>query len=134
MTAPFRSMARVLDERRQDVAAQHAAEGGFYIVEGEVGFAGPGEGTVEVRFEVRFFSKPFFLYSFDLGDNPRVVQGQFPRPVAQIGQWDFGVRPETGERFYDGATILTVVDGPEDNQPFLQYRFEGIALTGPAGR
>ncbi len=127
-------VGRVLDDRRAAAQMDEAAGGDVYVSYGDVTLGGVGESVVKVRFPVRYMGYPFVSATLDLGDNPIVQRGRYPTCSAVVSGWKLGARATTGERYYEGVTLLVVTSGPADNRPMLRWRAEGLALTGPAGR
>lgn len=130
-------IARVVDGRRQQVAQRQSSSGGVIGCEGHVDIAGSGtsfEVVFDVVFPVRYTELPLFSPGYSLADNQAYELGSLPDWSATVLKWEFDSAPATGERYYDGATVGFVVTGLAGQRGVGHYKFEGVALVGPAGR
>lgn len=117
-----------MEDRRADIARVNGVIGGDFTVAGHGAVLNSGEAQFDILFGVRFIEIPAFSFGFSLDDGETWDVGEMPTVSAVVGSWVFG-RKSTGQRFYDGATILLVTTGRAALRGQLHYQFSGRAIT-----
>lgn len=131
MAQPFRPIAGILEQRRTDVERIEGMAGAVHNVAGFIELSDVGEVTVEVNFPVRFIERPAFSFGAEMGENQQILPGQFPTAYGMVLRWNFGIREETGAKFYDGATLIIVSKGAPQQRIVFHWQMEGRALRNP---
>jgi hypothetical protein len=128
---PFGHPAQQLEARRQQVLQAQQIAGGVFRVVGRIELTGPGGTVLPVTFPVQFLEKPSFSFGPELGPAQPVIPSNLPGATAVVRDWSFIKRSDTGVRFYNGASLLIVTQGPADQLMIVNYQFEGRALRSP---
>lgn len=131
MSAPFRPLAGTLEQRRVDVERVEGMAGALHSVVGFIEITNAGEVTVDISFPVRFIERPAFTFGAEMQENSQIIAGSFPTVSGVVLRWNFGIRDESGARYYDGATLIIVNTGTTDQQMIFHYKMEGKALRNP---
>jgi hypothetical protein len=129
---PFRPLATTLDERRVDIDRVEQMAGGVFRVAGFVIIQEPGELLVPVKFPIRFMEKPSFSFGGEVAPNSPVQAGKYPTLSVLVRNWQFEIQPQTGARWYVGATLLSVSTGIDGQTMEVHYQLEGRGLRGPS--
>jgi hypothetical protein len=85
---------------------------------------------------VRFVELPAVMIGWDMMPNQHLASGATPfYPTADCGVyvWKFGIRPDNGARFYDGATLAITVNGDPSIILRIHATFRAKAIRSPAG-
>lgn len=127
----FQPVARGLEARRTQVERIEGMAGQVTTVHGFIELEGAGELTIPVKFPIRFIEKPSFSFGAEMAENEQIVVKKFPTCSGVVLTWAFGVREDTGDRYYDGCTLIVVTTGQETQRMIFHYQMEGKALRNP---
>lgn len=129
-------LRKAVEQRRGQVEADRAIQGGHMVAEGIIDLLGTGEVTVEVPFPVTFVEMPIVLGGGIVGVNQRIVPGEFPTVDVQVLRFDEIINPATPDSpRYRGCTLIIVVEGAADDEDTYKshawWTARGRALTNP---
>lgn len=105
------------------------AVGREHVVKGQFMVDGTGESVAVLNFPVLFIEKPIATFGWELYPGQGLTAGEFP--TASTGVADWALIEKTPRVYYVGATVATVSTGPTGQRLFINYRFEGRAITNP---
>ena len=134
----FSKLNTASERRRGDLVRTANVQGGNHVISGFREIIGSGENLVDVVFPVAFTQLPMFFYGAQLSPGSELVDGSFPVVSAVVAYWD-AREPDNDlfgaplRQYYKGAQIAVTATGPETQRLILNWKFEGLALTNPAG-
>lgn len=112
MTGPISSPAAGIEVRRNQLERVSDAGGGVFESVILVDVYGRGEAFIHVNFPIRYTEKPAIASGFEVADGTPLNAGHYPMANAGVFNWDYGLHPWHGQRYYDGASLVLSVTGP----------------------
>lgn len=121
-----------VSRRRQqaNVNDGRAMQSKVFSVYGSVHLDSPGEVIVDVDFPVKFIERPISLFGAQYDGNSKPILGAFPTINAMVVQWKMS-ELSNQRKYYIGATIGIKASGLNNQQYFLDYLFQGMAMVNP---